>query len=642
VAAVAAYSSEVAAPFVATPAMLRAHPWLRLFPLATGDKRPGACFSCIPKHANGLKDATGDLERTRQLAVAHPAANIGCRTGSVDSGGSGFFALDLDVDVSRGIDGMAALVALDVQLPRTVAMGTPRGGMQAFFRIPAGWRVNNSVSKIATGVDTRGEGGYTVLPPSTRPDGDYAWLPGCSVDETEIAEPPAELWALLIEHEITRPIVTRTHAKRIRLKRPRERAQRPREGRKQTERYQRACEGVPEGERHAAMLVIAGNNRGRDLPWHECERQLKESAARCDPPYPEVDALDVGRDIYQKPAGCRGWEPERDALAVAFIHSVRDCPRTIKVRDRSMAITIGIAHDLERHRRREGITEPLILPQARMADVQGISQSQVSRNLARARAIGELVFAELPDGEPRYLSPNRARWAGKRSRATCYRYTGTIRGEKGRRIRLEKTPGNTALSRSCILTSYAVRFPLPEKSQRDSQVAGLQSVGMSAGNPPPASRILAASPALRVAGERGALPANELFSHRFTHRKWESVGSTRENPDQNGWFLIPGELESERRERRLVFLRAQARAYELQTQRPDPLPRCKTGRRSGERAQPDTCMVCGSRDRVYPAGPDGGSGCGPCEERRVYLRAQSQTPQAPPSGAGPGCPGATG
>jgi len=525
--------------------MLRAHPWLRLFPLATGDKRPRACSSCIPKHVNGLKDATGDLERTAQLAVAHPTANIGCRTGSVDSGGSGFLALDLDVDATKGIDGMAAIARLGHVRGRTVAMSTPRGGVQEFFRIPAEWTVRNSVSKIATGVDTRGEGGYTVLPPSTRPDGDYTWLPGCSPDETEITEPPTELWALLVEHEIARPI-QRTHAKRIRLKRPRERTQSPCKGSKQPERYQRACAGVDEGERHAAMLVIAGNNRGRDLPWHECERQLKESAARCNPPYPEADAVAVGEWTYEKPAGRRGWEPERDALVVAFIHSVRDCPPTIKVRDRSMAITIGIAHDLERHRRRESITEPLILPQGRIADVQGISRSQVSRNLKRARAIGVLEFVELPDGEPRYLSPNRARWAGKRSRATCYRYTGTIQGEKGRRIQLVEPPGNTTLSRSCTLTSYTVRSGVPEKSHRGSQVADLQSVGMSAGNPLPARIILAASPARRVAGERAAAPARESFSLRFT--------------DQNGWVEIDGEPERERERRRRVFLRAQAEA----------------------------------------------------------------------------------
>jgi Bifunctional DNA primase/polymerase, N-terminal len=72
--------------------------------------------------------------------------------------------------------------------------------------------VRNSASKIAPGIDVRGDGGYCISPPSTHPSGKpYAW----SVDSANaFAEPPAWLIEKIVGgngngHEATPPEVWR-------------------------------------------------------------------------------------------------------------------------------------------------------------------------------------------------------------------------------------------------------------------------------------------------------------------------------------------------------------------------------------------------------------------------------------------------
>ena len=65
-------------------------------------------------------------------------------------------------------------------LPATVEAITARG-RHVYFKIP-GERVPNSASKIAPGIDVRGDGGYVLAPPSIHPSGRaYAW----SVDSSD-------------------------------------------------------------------------------------------------------------------------------------------------------------------------------------------------------------------------------------------------------------------------------------------------------------------------------------------------------------------------------------------------------------------------------------------------------------------------
>ncbi len=81
----------------------------------------------------------------------------------------------IDIDTGPGKDGRLWLSNLNRELPSTVMSETPSGGRHLFFRFP-NFDHRNSTSLIAPGVDTRGEGGYIVAPPSYNLKGRYRWL----------------------------------------------------------------------------------------------------------------------------------------------------------------------------------------------------------------------------------------------------------------------------------------------------------------------------------------------------------------------------------------------------------------------------------------------------------------------------------
>lgn len=149
-----------------------------VFPLAPRAKRPHTHLA-----AAGVKDASRDEETARHRWRLEPTANVGIACGAP----SGVDVLDVD-----GPDGEAALAELERQhgpLPPTIEALTARG-RHLYFR--ADDRVTNSARKLGAGLDTRGQGGYVVAPPSLHPNGRrYAWRPGHAPGEREIAPWPS-------------------------------------------------------------------------------------------------------------------------------------------------------------------------------------------------------------------------------------------------------------------------------------------------------------------------------------------------------------------------------------------------------------------------------------------------------------------
>ena len=130
-----------------------------IFPCSNVDKKP------IIKGGHGFHDATTDERQIRQWWKAYPHALIGAPTGALN----GFWVLDPDIDAKKGIDGEATLQALldelGVTLPATPTVRTPRGGRHLWFRWDPARPVGSSSSEVGAGLDTRGEGGYVILPP---------------------------------------------------------------------------------------------------------------------------------------------------------------------------------------------------------------------------------------------------------------------------------------------------------------------------------------------------------------------------------------------------------------------------------------------------------------------------------------------
>ena len=137
-------------------------------------------FPCLPTKApytpHGFKDASSDPDVIAGWWDQWPNALIGLPTG-ITSG-----LVVVDVDVKHGRNGFLAL--RDRDLGCTFATETPSGGMHFFYRHP-GAVVKNSTSKLADGVDVRGDGGYVIFPPSITGDGCYSLAIPSQVSELQ-------------------------------------------------------------------------------------------------------------------------------------------------------------------------------------------------------------------------------------------------------------------------------------------------------------------------------------------------------------------------------------------------------------------------------------------------------------------------
>jgi KaiC/GvpD/RAD55 family RecA-like ATPase len=148
-----------------------------VFPLRPGDK--------IPMTTHGLKDATTSADQITAWWTERPNANIGIATGEV----SGMVVVDVD-----GPLGEKALARFG-ELPHTATSLTGKGRHIVFKRPADG--IRNSAGKLGPQLDTRGDGGYIVAPPSVHPrGGKYEWEKGCHPAKCPVAELPA----VIIEH----------------------------------------------------------------------------------------------------------------------------------------------------------------------------------------------------------------------------------------------------------------------------------------------------------------------------------------------------------------------------------------------------------------------------------------------------------
>jgi putative DNA primase/helicase len=162
-----------------------------VFPCDPGSKRPLT--------SRGFKDASRDPHAIRSSWKRHPNAMIGVPTGRA----IGAFVVDIDagVETSTGeiVDACHVLAALQRELgsnlPPTWTATTPRGGMHLYFAAPPSGCPRNRTGLIRH-VDVRGEGGYVIVPPSRREDGQaYTWA--TDRDAAPLAAAPPALLHLL-------------------------------------------------------------------------------------------------------------------------------------------------------------------------------------------------------------------------------------------------------------------------------------------------------------------------------------------------------------------------------------------------------------------------------------------------------------
>lgn len=121
-----------------------------------------------PYTPHGLDDATTDPAQIRQWWGRWPGAAIG-----LNCGRSGLLAIDLDT--KHGHNGPATWAALGLSEAGALLSQTPSGGRHVVYTAN-GAQLGNTAGRLGDGIDTRGDGGYIILPPSTTTDGAYIAL----------------------------------------------------------------------------------------------------------------------------------------------------------------------------------------------------------------------------------------------------------------------------------------------------------------------------------------------------------------------------------------------------------------------------------------------------------------------------------
>ncbi len=237
-------------------------------------KRGWHVFPCrpggkVPLTEHGVNDATTNEGIIRAWWAAHPTANIGLACGP-----SGLAVID--VDVKHGKPGLRSWYDLlelhGGALADTVVAETPSGGMHMFYR-QNGTPVPSSVDKLGEGIDTRGVGGYVVVPPSTTEAGVYQWAYESGVHEREMALFPNALLDDLAGRREPAPSV---------------------EG------------GIPAGSRNVTMASLAGSMRRRGMSAAAIEGALLVENAQLSDPLPEDEVRKVARSIAKYPPAREG------------------------------------------------------------------------------------------------------------------------------------------------------------------------------------------------------------------------------------------------------------------------------------------------------------------------------------------------
>jgi hypothetical protein len=120
-------------------------------------------FSKMPATRHGFKDASSDEDQLKAWFDNDAGLNLAIACGPQPNG---IDLLAIDVDPKNGGDASWAALTADHGTPLAPRHDTPSGGFHLFFDAAR----TSGVHRLGTGIDTRGEGGYVVVPPSTLTD----------------------------------------------------------------------------------------------------------------------------------------------------------------------------------------------------------------------------------------------------------------------------------------------------------------------------------------------------------------------------------------------------------------------------------------------------------------------------------------
>jgi putative DNA primase/helicase len=237
------------------------------------------CEKKIPlTGSGGFKKATCDAGQIAKWWTENPSAQIGLPTGEVNH----LFVVDVD-----GPEGERAADKLN--LPSTFTVRTRPGRFQFWYRQPDGTRSKCTASVIAPQLDTRGDGGYIVAPPSIHHETGkpYQIL-------KNLPWAPAPLDLLEPRKPATSPQTVVTSGR------------------------------IPQGQRHQTLLSVAGALRARKLSPEMILAQLQiVNERQCVPPLDNSELIKLAHYVGSKAAGFPGQRPQESSAEVE-LESFRD------------------------------------------------------------------------------------------------------------------------------------------------------------------------------------------------------------------------------------------------------------------------------------------------------------------------------
>ena len=259
-----------------------------VFPCLPGDKKPAVKWADV---------ATKDNEQIVDWWKHQPNANIGIATGAR----SGLVVIDIDTahDGEESAKGLA--------LPETVTAHTGGGGRHLLYAHP-GREIRNSASKLAKGIDVRGDGGYIVAPPSLHPSGNhYQWAKELAPSKHALAPMPE--WMITSLTTIT-----------------------PLEYPETPEPNAKAGSGgdvFAPGTRNATLASLAGTMRRRGMSQESIlTALLKENQVKCNPPLSVNEVAAIAKSVtrYQPTAAPMTANRERTQIEWSFCAAVFNLP----------------------------------------------------------------------------------------------------------------------------------------------------------------------------------------------------------------------------------------------------------------------------------------------------------------------------
>jgi hypothetical protein len=274
--------------------MLRAAPlyaWLGFAVFPTYSPGPNGRCRCGNPHCkspgkhpwtpHGCLNASKDPAAIRAMFEPRPQANVAITTGAE----SGIWVLDVDPRHTGDVS-LEILEHKYGKLPDTPTVRTGGGGLQFYWRWPAGIDIRSSSSEIGAGLDVKGTGGYVVAPPSLHISGcRYHWEWSARIDEIPIADAPGWLIDLAL-NPLAVPGWLLEFVPNPTAYRQGRNGQHLPAGQVS---FERIVAGIPDGKRDWELFRLADWMRRQGYSRPFVEQVVLDAARRCRPacPFPE-------------------------------------------------------------------------------------------------------------------------------------------------------------------------------------------------------------------------------------------------------------------------------------------------------------------------------------------------------------------